>query len=530
MGGEREDRTTEATGAASRLLNQVAAFHYVTAPNAPTYRALVQAFHEAKQHYVIELRPAEALERARRAGHHVEAGDEDEARRHLDQLVAWGNLLRTHDPVAVSRIDDFYKGRYVYHLTAAGEAAHRAVLEVEATVGKSGSLQAAMLVKIRDALRALAAAGSAESPEPEALVRLLHDLHSAFDTLTEEANRFIGDLGRYTRGERVEEERFVLYKQAVLAYIGRFVEQLRRLAAEIASGVEAVAAAGAERLIASAARSADLPPALPDTDPVAAWIAEQQARWAGVRAWFVGDGAGRRPTVERLAEVAVDAVVELTRTLGRLNERRTRPVDRAADFRALAGWFSRCGDDDEAHRLWHAAFGLHSARHFHLEEDDPERTGALTSWWEAEPVEVPVRLRTRGSTSNAGRPSPAADHGREKEWIAQRRRRERARLEAALARFAGRGPLALSGLESVDAAELELLLALLDEALSAPREADGTRRARTSDGRLEVALHPPAAGAGPASLATPEGRLRCLDYRIVVEEAGSLPAAVGGEP
>ena len=530
MESEPDDSTMGAPPSASRLLNQVAAFHYVTAPNAPTYRALVQAFHEARQHYVIELRPAEALERVLRAGYHVEAEDEDDVRRHLDQLVAWGNLLRTHDPMAVSRIDDFYKGRFVYHLTAAGEGAHRAVLEVEATVGRSGSLQATMLVKIRDALRALAAAGSAEPEEPDTLVRLLHDLHTAFDTLTEEANRFMGDLGGYTRGERVEEERFVLYKQAVLAYVSRFVEQLRHLAGEIASAVRAVAAAGADRLIAAAARSADLPPALPDRDPVAAWLDEQRARWAGVRAWFVGDAGGRRPTVERLAEVAVDAVVELTRTLGRLNERRTRPVDRAADFRALARWFSRCGDDDEAHRLWHAAFGLHPARHFHLEEDDPDRTGGLTSWWEAAPVEVPVRLRTRGNTSNAGRPSPAADHRREKEWIAQRRRRERARLEAALARFAGRGPVSFADLQSVDAAEWELLLALLDEALSAPREPDGTRRARTSDGRLIVALHVPAAGAARAALVTPGGRLRCLDYRLVVEEAGSFAVAVGGEP
>jgi uncharacterized protein (TIGR02677 family) len=511
----------------NRLLNQVAAFHYVTAPNAPTYRAVVQVFHEARQRYVIELRPAEVLERVLAAGYHVELRDEDDVRRHLDQLVAWGNLLRTHDPVAVSRIDDFYKGRYVYHLTSVGEAAHRSVLEVEATVGKSGSLQATMLVKIREALGALAAAG-AEAADPDTVVRLLHDLHSAFDTLTEEANRFIGDLGRHTRGERVEEDHFVLYKQAVLAYISRFVEQLRHLAAEIAAGVQAVEAAGAARLIAAGARSADLPPALPGADPVAAWVAEQEARWQGVRAWFVGDAAGgHRPTIERLAEVAVDGVVELTRTLGRLNDRRTRPVDRAADFRAVARWFAACPDDDAAHRLWHALFGLHASRHFHMEEDDPERDAALTSWWDAVPVQVAPRLRTRGDTSNSGRPSPAADHTRQKEWIAQRRRRERAQLEAALARFAGRGPLSFSDLVSLDAAELELLLGLLDETLSAPREADGTRRARTADGRLSVTLKPPAAGEGLAAVATPLGVLRSLDYRIVVEEAVARPIAVG---
>ena len=147
MNRESEHSTAGISASSLRLLNQVAAFHYVTVPNAPTYRALVHVFHEAKQHYVIELRPAEVLDRVRKAGYHVELEQEEDVRRHLDQLVAWGNLLRTHDPVAVSRIDDFYKGRYVYHLTSVGEAAHRAVLEVEATVGKSGSLQSTMLVR-----------------------------------------------------------------------------------------------------------------------------------------------------------------------------------------------------------------------------------------------------------------------------------------------------------------------------------------------------------------------------------------------
>ncbi len=525
-----DEKHSRETPSELRLLNQVAAFHYVTVPNAPTYRALVQVFHEAKQHYVIELRPADVRDRGRRSGLYMELCGEDELIRHLDQLVSWGNLLRAHDPTAVSRIEDFYKGRYVYHLTAVGEAAHRAVLEVEATVGKSGSLQATMLVKIRDALRALGAAGAEARLDADAILRSLHDLHSAFDTLTEEANHFIGDLGRHTRAERVEEDRFVLYKQAVLAYISRFVQHLRTLAAEIAACLRAAEAAGPDRLIAAAATSADLPPALPGSDPVAEWIREQQARWAGVRAWFAGE-AGHRPTIERLADVAVDAVVELTRTLGRLNDRRTRPIDRAADFIALARWFSRCASDEDAHRLWRTAFGLCSARHFHMEEEDPERTAAVTSWWDAEPVAVPVRLRARGSTSQAGRPSPAADHHREKEWIAQKRRRERQRTEAALARFAGRGRLSFADLATLGAAELEVLLALLDEALAAPREPDGTRRGRTGDGRLCVVLAPPADGeADWASLVTPAGRLRCLNYRLVVDEAlaAEPPAASAG--
>ncbi len=211
---------------------------------------------------------------------------------------------------------------------------------------------------------------------------------------------------------------------------------------------------------------------LEGADPAARWVADERERWDGVRSWFAGTAAGP-PRVERLHAAARAAVVRLTRSLERLNERRTRPADRAADFRTLARWFAACPTDDDAHVLWAAAFGLYPARHFHIEEDDPELVRPDESWWDAPPVEVPIRLRTRGAVARSGRPPPALDFADGRVWMAARRRRERAEVEAATARFAGRGPLRLSALATLERAELDQLLAVLDEALVAPR---GARR------------------------------------------------------
>jgi uncharacterized protein (TIGR02677 family) len=269
-----------------------------------------------------------------------------------------------------------------------------------------------------------------------------------------------------------------------------------------------------------AARSGDLPPALGQADPVASWTAQQRVRWGGARTWFRGDpGAATLATVARLAEVARDAVISLTRTLGRLNDRRTRPVDRAADFRTLARWFTRCADDDAAHVLWRSAFGLAPARHFDLEDDDPELVPPSTSWWDAPPVMVPVRLRSHGTVSTAGRPSAAADHSLTRQWIAQKRRREQAQVKEAERRFAGRGELRLSAIASLDAAEFDLLLALLDTALTAPGRPGTPRSAQTSDGRLRIRLvPPPPEEQAVVSLKVPSGTLHCLDYRLQVDE------------
>lgn len=513
--------------ATPRLLDQVPALRYVTVENAPTYRAILEVFVGAKEHYAIELRPAEIRDRLARSGLFHELPDAEALDRHLDQLVEWKNLQRSHDTGAVSRVEDFYRRRYLYRLTAEGEAAHRAVREVEATVGRSGALQTSMLVEIRDALAALAATGrAADAP---GLVRALHRLRGAFESLTAEANLFLGDLDRHAAEERVDEERFLAYKHALLAYLGRFVEDLRRLRPEIAAGVADAEAQGPARLLALAVTAADLPPAMEGDDPAARWVAEERERWDGIRAWFTG-AAGASPRVERLHAAALAAVVRLTRSLARLNDRRTRSVDRAADFRTLARWFSACATDDEAHALWASAFGLHPARHFHLEESDGELARPDESWWTAPPVEVPVRLRSHGAVTRSGRPPPALDFSDGRTWIAARRRRERAELEGAMARFAGRGPVRLSALGTLERPELDQLLALLDEALVSRRDEDGARRARTADGRFDVVLRIPAGERTWAVLETPPGRLRCLDYELEVSMAARARSAAGGAP
>lgn len=507
----------------TRLLNQVDALRYVTVPNASTYRAIIEVCAERLQRYMIELRPPDLLRGLEQAGFVHEVRDLDDLEtNYLVPLVRWGNLASTSDPAGVDRLEDFYRRRLVYHLTDVGEAAHRAVTSVEATVGRSGSLQTTMLGKIRDALHALAAAGS--DADPELLVRTLHDLNSAFETLTHEANRFMTDLGALVGDDRgdTSDTRFRTFKQAVLTYISRFVEELRRIRDDVVAGLQAVDNAGIDAIVARAADSADLPDFEGDGSARARWAAEQRERWRGVHAWFVGR-ADDEATVDRLASFAVGAVLTLTRSLQRLNDRRGRPVDRTADLLTLARWFAACDTDSAAHELWHVAFGLHSARHLHLADSDAELTSTRTSWWDADPVVVPTRLRTHGAAPTRGRVPRAADYSQQRRWLAAKARRERAQVEAAIARFAGRPDLALSQLAVLELAEFDLLLTLLDTALTAPATPAGTREARTIDGRLQVALQPPPDGA-TCTLETAAGRLVAPDYRVSVTDLAAPPA------
>jgi uncharacterized protein (TIGR02677 family) len=505
---------------APRVLNQVVLFNYVTAPNAPTYRAILEVFFAAKQRFAVDLRPSEILDEIRRAPYIVEVADEKALELSLEQLVEWGNLIRSHDTAAVARIDDFYRKRFVYHLSGVGEAAHRAVQAVEAAVGKQGELQAGMLGRIRDSLRAIASEAGGKAPNPETLAGQFWQLFSAFDSLTEQATRFIGEINRRLDDRAGESERFAMMKEALLAYISRFIEQLRSLEQQIAAGIREVQNSGVQALLELASRSADIAPGFGDADPRERWIEEQRDRWKGVLHWFIGGSGQSSPLVASLAWAAVNAVVALTRALGRLNDRQSGRAGRKVEFMDLARRFASCPDDAAAHAVWRDAFGLYSARHFHLEEDDPDLANPDASWWDSTPVEVNIRLRRRGQVYRVGRPSPVPDRSGEKQWMAERLKRERAQVEAARKRFAGRGELLMSDIARLDAVEFDLLLELLDEVLTSSKDADGQRCAKTRDGCLDVRLSEPTGKEEMVEIVTPRGILRCRNFRITVTEAG----------
>jgi hypothetical protein len=116
-----------------------------------------------------------------------------------------------------------------------------------------------------------------------------------------------------------------------------------------------------------------------------------------------------------------------------------------------------------------------------------------------------------------------ADHSQSREWIAQLRRREQARRKTARRRFVDRGPLSLSELGRLDAAELDLLLELLDSALATPRRTAGVHRARSRDGQLSITLNPPEDDAAEAVIQTPRGRLCLRDWTLEVNAMESAP-------
>ena len=303
-----------------------------------------------------------------------------------------------------------------------------------------------------------------------------------------------------------------------MAYLQEFLTNLDQRTYAIREALERVSDRGVSLLQHRALLGAELPP-MAGADPGPAWLEHRRARWEGLCLWF-DPPDGRPARAEQLHAVARRAVVSLLQVLDRITESRQRSSSAVQDFRTLARWFATLPEEDDLHRLWGAAFGLTPARHAHLGHADAELVQTTASWASAPPVEVSPLLRRSGRTERFTRT------GRVRDVVAVRRERqvraraERAELEAAWRRLHTGGPVRLSDLGQLDHAGFERLLDLLGRALAGRADSTGTRRATTSDGRVEILLRPTGDG-GLAVLTTPVGQFSGPDHVIDVRPAGT---------
>jgi len=479
----------------------------VVAEKASLYRAIMEVFAEAKLQYVLRLRPEEVLERAKGQQSPLFDLDEDPEDA-LDQLVTWGNLKRTQDTARARSLAEFARRRSLYQLTPEGEAAQLAVEQVERSLGTTGSLQDFMLPAILDELRSLRSELNRSEPDAGVLLASLTSLFGQFASLANNASIFMGSLTDTIEAGDVEEDSFLVYKQAVLAYLDRFLSQLERLAPEIRTAVEELEATGIERLVhlAATADEAPTPDGIADRSP------ELMGRWEGLRGWFVGD-PGQWPTLESLQAAARDAIIRLLAILQRLNDKHYRRIDRAADFIQLARWFEGSTQAD-AHRLWRTAFGLTSARHMSVGSPD-EGAAMGMSWWDAPPCVVAPRLRSTGRGERTGRAAAIEDHSAAKVELARRIAQDRVKRTDTLATFADLGAVRLSQLGQVDEDRFDVLLEFMGRTLG--RAVTRGHPVTSEDGSFRVKITV-LTNALRTSIQSPQGRLTCPDLLVEVTE------------
>ena len=494
-------------------------FEYVTAEKAPMYRAVMRVFMNSKERFALHLRPADVLANIA-AIPTVEPVDLPAVEALLNQLCDWGNLESHPDTADVTTVEDFLRRRYLFQITARGEAAERAIAAYEENVLQPGELQTAALADIRNLLEELVRFAESAEIDGAKITLALRTLCSSFEELTSRAQIFMSGLQRRIDLQRIEFEEFILYKERLIDYLQRFVGELVIAADEIASALRRIEAAGVDRLLTSAARreTADLLNATPEDVQSAAlhW----RNRWQGLRSWFIGNETSPSHA-ETLRGRALSAIPALLTAVANINDRRVTRIDRVNDLRTLARWFAEAETESDAHCLWRAAFGLHASRHLMTNDEtldllDAADVHSATSWFEAPPMKISVRLRATGWHARKGRLNAVIDRSREKDLLAQFAADESAQIQRARCILAQGKRILLSEIGQLDAAEFDLFLDILGEALAMKSRPQDSVEIISSDGTLRITLEP-VPNSSIATIRAPSGDFSGPDHGITIE-------------
>jgi len=454
--------------------------------------------------------------------------DEADVLAALTSLASWNLIdVAQNHAARYATAEEFERKNLTYALTRDGEAAIAGIAAALLRLASRGSLQSAVLDAIATKLHELAAVAADPTTPDQRIATTLSELEGHLEGLTTSTRAYNAELQRLLRDDVTDLAVLDDVKHKTVTYLEEYVASLDRHTATIRAGLAAAGGVGVATIHRRALVGADLPQ-LPGDDPAPRYLAARAATWDGMLAWF--DPADHSaPRVDELRDIARRAVVSLLRVLERLRESRRQQQSTATDLRTLARWFEAAPSAADCHQLYAAAFGLWPARHPDLELDDADDHPPTATFADVPPAPISPLLRTRGRNDHVARTATVPDVTAGRAQRAALAAAERAQLTAAWNRLVTDGPTHLSDLPALDLTNLRRLTVLISRALTRPRS-DGSYRATTTDGLLELVLRAPPSPRPPATLRTDAGTLTCTDYLIDIYEPaarrrGSAPAA-----
>lgn len=492
------------------------------APLAPSadrrdaYVALLSCFHDAALESPT-LNLEQLLERL--APHHPELLDADVLANLLDQLCGWGHLEAAHDEHATYRdVADFKLRSSQWFLTDRGGAAVAALQAAARHLAATAGLQPAVIDQIARALAVVADA--VQDGDPAQVHVRLSEAASHHESMLANLRTFTSQVQRLLGRSEVTDDDLLAAKGAILDYLQRYVLDAEAPSQRVAAALARLDGIGRAVVVEQAVEGANLAPGLDGTDPAVAAVTDRQRTLDALDAWYRGtDGMPGR--FDRLKFQGRDEILRFMRVLDLRREQRRRAASLPQDFRALARAFAAAPDDPSMHRLWATAFGLHPARHHHIEGPDGTTPSMATP--AAGNPQAPLTIELRRRPRSTGRPRAARPVTDTRAARAAAAAEQARRLRDALARrevLATDRTVPLSSFGRLDGDAFDELMALLRDALAAPLRDDGVREALSPDGQVQVQLHPPIDPTASAALQGPDGTLRTPDFLVHVELLG----------
>ncbi|MFI6287334.1 TIGR02677 family protein [Streptomyces sp. NPDC051018] len=428
-GAEEEARPVGDGEEARRRLD---AYAYLSAPERLEHVAIMRVFCGT---LLADLAVPDLMTKLRRAGGPAGGLDADTLTVRLEQLVRWGNLLRSSHTVKASSISEYQRSRSRYQLSRLGERIQRDADGVLAEADSAREVSNELLALVERGLRELAGLVTAPGGiEPQDGLERISTLFVQFSEFADSVRDFYAYLGQVLSRYDLDSAEYQGFKELLLDYVEAITEDVAFRAPRISAALDTLwphLPVLLDRLDTHARGLAGLSPQGEGRMEVRVQRSRGRefADWEGLRGWF-SDTDGQGSQVDQLRDATLRALQSLLANAKRMLRSATGEMSRRGDLLRLARWFDDAAPQD-AHDIAVAAFGLYGARHLGVPPAADEAVPAYTSWWNGPVVEVPVALRERGSRAQRGRTSSVEDHSTQKQRLREAARERAAAREAA---------------------------------------------------------------------------------------------------
>jgi uncharacterized protein (TIGR02677 family) len=498
-GAQPESGATGGFGATDTSA-QRALFTYLTVDAAEEYLAIMRLFTGT---LLADLSASEVAAQLTAHGLNLDT-DLTEAR--CRQLVEWGNLVRSMRDTRVPTVAAYHRSRSRYQVSKLGGRLQREADDILRAVDGAREVARELLARILQSLRQIQILVRFDTAgvDGEVLAGAVTGVFNDHRMFTESVTDFYAYLsGVLTRYDLAGDE-YSQFKGLLLDYIDLIAADVNRNSPAILETLRG--------LLPTLDRVLDTLPAVPiapgELIAVERLPGRTRSDWEQLADWYGADEGRSGP--DQLRAAARQALGQLITNARRMLAASGTGVSRRADLLKLAGWF-HAADSNTAEQIYNAAFGCYPSRHLMLgpEEYDP-RSGPGDSWWEGDPVDVPVSLRERGDRSPRGPTSRVPDPGLDAvRLIDQAEHRSQAR-HAAADELVAAGSLHGS---RISRAARDLLLDRLSDLLVAAESSNGPVERRDSD--LGLVLRAAPSPGRPTVIGGDDGTLTINDITVV---------------
>lgn len=477
---------------------------YLNVDNTDRYRPIIRLFYLNYEKLKYWMYQEEVYEELKQDPYFSEYTPE-QCQQDLTVLAGWGNLITIQDTRKVSTIEEFKNKKFRYQLSEATVEIERMVIRVENLFIESSSLEPTLLERIRISLEKII---EVPDMEQERIYSWWNDLNNDFIRLNQNYQDYMRELNSVKAEEMMRTKEFLVFKDRLIEYLRSFVRSLQVNVSAIEQRLKETDRELIEEILRQVTEYELSIPRI-DVEVDAEQIYDKvKGRFASLEEWFAG-AQERESEAAKVFDSTNEIIRKITRYAARISEMSNSGSNRREEYYKIAVMFSKCRNQNEAHRLAATVFGMEKP--LHLKGIAGRQTESINSGvFDEEPHMATVMPRVRTYKEKAQR-TGIADHSKEKEELrlaAIRRMEEERKL---LKSYIKDNRLAFAGLPQIAPEVRDVFLTWLSKALE-----NRNRRGKTEDGQIYYIEN--ADTKEICLLKSPDGTLEMPAYILRFEE------------